>query len=128
MDAVAVCTASSLRPVMVTVAPSLESSAAARCPTGPVPASTTACLPRSDRPCASHATAAAAVVFDPLQSNIMETRNLPKNLACTAASSAWPAAMLPPPMNRAVFFLSLGPRVNIAPSTSPPTLAAVTPP
>ena len=44
----------------------------------------------------------------------------------TAASSASPSAMLPPPMKIAVFFLSLGPRVKIAPSTRPPTFAALT--
>ena len=81
-----------------------------------------------ERPCASQATAAAAVVFEPLQSNITETRNLAKNFFCTAASSASPSAMLPPPMKIAVFFLSLGPRVKIAPSTRPPTFAALTPP
>jgi len=36
--------------------------------------------------------------------------------------------MLPPPMKIAVFFLSFGPRVKMAPSTSPPTLPAVTAP
>ena len=113
---------------MVTEAPSEASSTAARCPTGPDPPSTTARLPASERPWASQATADEAVVFEPLQSNMIDTRKLPKNLARTAAKSVSPSGMLPPPMKIAVFFLSFGPRVKMAPSTSPPTFFAFTPP
>jgi hypothetical protein len=68
------------------------------------------------------------VVFEPLQSNITDTRNFAKNFARVAASTASPCGMFEPPMKMAVFFLSFGERVNIAPSTKAPTLAALTPP
>ena len=70
----------------------------------------------------------AAVVFAPLQSNIMETRNFAKNFARIAPKRASPRGMLEPPTKSAVFFLSCGERVKMAPSTKPPTLSAFTPP
>ena len=124
----AACARCRLRLVMATRAPSFASITAARCPTGPVPASTTARLSCSDRPCASHATPAAAVVFEPLLSSSTETRKLAKNFFFTAFSSASPSAMFEPPTKIAVNFFSFGARVKMAPSTSAPTLAGVTPP
>ena len=117
--------------MIATLAPSRASSTAARWPTGPVPASTTARLPFRvfcGAACTSHATAAAAVVFDPFESSIAETRKFAKNFCRTAANSASPSAMFEPPTKIAVFFLSFGARVKIVPSTSAPTFAGVTPP
>ncbi|EWS54027.1 hypothetical protein X551_03180 [Methylibium sp. T29] len=68
------------------------------------------------------------MVFEPLLSSITDTRKLAKNFLRTALNSASPSAMLDPPTKIAVFFLSFGARVKIAPSTSPPTLAGVMPP
>jgi len=59
---------------------------------------------------------------------MMDTRNLAKNFARTAAKTDSPFGRLPPPMKIAVFFLSLAPRVKIAPSTNPPTLNSSIPP
>ncbi len=114
------------REVMVTSAPSLASSAAARMPTGPVPASTTAFLPERGLALASSATPAAAVVLEPLESSITDTRKGPKNFFFTALSSASPLAMSPPPTKIAVNCFSLPPRVKIVPSTSAPTVSGVT--
>ena len=69
---------------------------------------------------------AAAVVFEPFESSITETRNGPKNFFFTAFSSASPLPMSPPPTKIAVFCFSLPPRVKIVPSTSAPTLSGVT--
>ena len=110
----------------MTSAPSCASIAAARMPTGPVPASTTAFLPLSFFALASSATPAAAVVLEPFGSSITETRNGPKNFFFTALSSASPLAMSPPPTKIAVFCFSLPPRVKIVPSTRVPTLSGVT--
>ena len=95
-------------------------------PTGPVPASTTAFLPASGFALASSATPAAAVVFEPLGSSMMETRNGPKKRFFTASNSSSPLCMSPPPTKIAVYCLSLPPRVKIVPSTSDPTLSGVT--
>ena len=123
------CARSRLREVMATWQPSRASITAARCPTGPVPASTTARLPCSGRPWPSQATAAAAaVVLLPLLSSITDTRKPAKNFLRTAFNTASPSAMFEPPTNSAVFFLSFGARVKMAPSTSGPTLAGVMPP
>ena len=113
---------------MVMDAPSLASITAARVPTGPVPASTTARLPLREPLCANHATQAAAVVLEPLLSSITETRKPAKNFFFTALNSASPSAMLEPPTKIAVNFLSLGARVKIVPSTSAPTVAGVSAP
>jgi len=117
-----------LRDTSVTVAPSLASITAARVPTGPVPPRMTAFLPFSEPLCASQATQAAAVVFEPLESSITDTRKFEKNFFLTALNSVSPSAMLLPPMKMAVFFLSFGARVKIAPSTIAPTLCGCTPP
>ena len=97
-------------------------------PTGPVPASTTARRPLTSPPAArtSFTTAAAAVVFDPLGSSITETRNGPKKASRAATSRCSASGMLVPPMKRAVFFRSFGPRVKMAPWTRLRTSASVT--
>jgi len=60
-------------------------------------------------------TAATAVVFDPFESSMSDTRNGP-NIASTAiASSCSPAVMLVPPIHTAVFLRSFGPRVKRQP-------------
>ena len=98
-------------------------------PTGPVPAVTTARLPfRSPAAAAMRATAATAVVFEPFESSITDTRIGPKNAFFTAASSRSPAAMSVPPMKIAVWWRSLGPRVKMAPCTRSRTSASATPP
>ena len=71
-------------------------------PTGPVPASTTAFLPARLRFLAMTATPAAAVVLDPLESSITETRKSAKNFFFTALNRASPFAMLLPPTKIAV--------------------------
>jgi hypothetical protein len=65
-------------------------------------ADTTAFLPARERPLASCAIPAAAVVFDPLLSSMTETRKLAKNRFVTTLSKPSPAAMLLPPMKIAV--------------------------
>ena len=116
------------RAVIETLAPSLASIAAARCPTGPVPAKTTAFLPTNMPLDASFATAAAAVVLLPLLSNITETLNPEKKQSCIVLNNFCPARMSLPPTNIAVFFLSLGARVKMAPSTSPVMFSDFNPP
>jgi hypothetical protein len=74
------------------------------------------------------ATAAAAVVLLPLLSSITETRKSAKNFFWIALTSACPSARLLPPTNMAVYFLSLGERVKMVPSTNAPTVSGVTPP
>ena len=78
--------------------------------------------------CCSLTTAATAVVFDPFESSITETRIGPKNVSRTALSSRSPAAMSVPPMKMAVLCRSFGPRVKIAPCTRSRTVSSVTPP
>ena len=78
--------------------------------------------------CCSFATAATAVVFDPFESSMTETRIGPKNALRTAARSRSPAAMSVPPMKMAVLWRSFGPRVKIAPCTRSRTASSVTPP
>ena len=113
---------------MTSDAPSMASKIAARCPTGPVPAKTTAFFPAMALLAASLATAAAAVVLLPLLSSITETRKLAKNRLWMETNKACPAAILLPPTKMAVFFLSLGARVKMAPSTIAPTFSGVNPP
>ena len=120
---------SGLREVMVTCAPSLASRPAARCPTGPVPARMTTFLPRRSPSVSSiFTTAATAVVFDPLESSMMETENGSKSASCAMARSCSPADMLLPPIQTAVFFRSLGPRVKMQPWMRSRTSPSVTPP
>ena len=76
----------------------------------------------------SRATAATAVVFEPFESSITDTRIGPKNVRCTAPSSCSPALMSVPPMKMAVLCRSFGPRVKIAPWTRSRTSSAPTPP
>ena len=84
---------------MVTSAPALREQSRGALPTGPVPAVTTIFFPStSPSACVILTTAATAVVFEPLESSIIETRNGPKNASCAAASSCSPAAMSVPPM------------------------------
>ena len=107
---------SGLREVMTTLTPSRASRPAERWPTGPVPARMTAFLPRrSPRACSILATAATAVVLEPLESSITETVS-GLNMASTAmASSCSPAVMLFPPIHTAVFFRCFAPRVKMQP-------------
>ncbi len=77
-----------------------------------MPASTTAVLPCSEPAAlATSATPAAAVVFEPFESSMQETRNGPKKRFFTAANTASPSAMEPPPTKIAVDFFSEPPRV-----------------
>ncbi len=107
----------------------MASSPAARIPTGPVPAVTTARLPlKSLTAVAIRTTAATAVVFEPFESSITDTRRGPKTVFFTAASRRSPAAISVPPMKMAVLCRSLGPRVKMAPCTRSRTSFSVTPP
>ena len=121
---------SGLRDVIVTSAPAFAKSPAARVPTGPVPAVTTILRPFTLPPsaCVIFTTAATAVVFEPFESSIIDTRIGPKNALFAAASSCSPAAMSVPPMKIAVFFRSFGPRVKMQPCTRSRTSPSVTPP
>ena len=62
--------------------------------------------------CWSFAAAATAVVFDPFESSMTDTRNGPKNASRTAARSRSPAAISVPPTKMAVWRRSFGPRVK----------------
>src|SRR5207249_5739809 len=74
--------ASGLRDVMTTSAPARANSPAARIPTGPVPATMRTRWPRErERRWTIFSTAATAVVLEPFESSMSETRNGPKN-AC----------------------------------------------
>ena len=73
-------------------------------------------------------TAATAVVFEPLESSIVDTRKFAKNAFVAAASSFSPADMSAPPMKIAVFFMSFGLRVKMQPCTRSRTSPSVTPP
>src|SRR5678815_4728886 len=101
------------REVKVTSTPAFANRPAARRPTGPVPAVTTA-RPLEPAVLSSLVTAATAVVFDPFESSITETVKGPKNAFRTAFSSRSPALMSVPPMKMAVSCRSFGPRVKIA--------------
>ena len=57
----------------------------------------------------SLATAATAVVFEPFESSMTDTRSGPKNALRTAASSCSPAAMSVPPMKIGRVVQILGP-------------------
>ena len=74
------------------------------------------------------ATAATAVVFEPFESSITDTRIGPKNAFFTFASRRSPTDMSVPPMKIAVWWRSFGPRVKIAPCTRSRTASSVTPP
>ena len=107
---------SGLREVMVTRAPSRASRPAARWPTGPVPARMTTFRPfRSPSVSSIFTTAATAVVFDPLESSMTDTRRGSNMASCAIASSCSPADMLLPPIQTAVLCRSLGPRVKMQP-------------
>ena len=77
----------------MTSQPSFCSSTADRRPTAPRP-STTARLPARLRAFAIRAIVVAAVVLQPLESSITETRKGPKNAFCTSAKTSSPAATL----------------------------------
>ncbi len=96
-------------------------------PTGPVAAVTTARRLRTSPACCSLTTAATAVVFDPFESSMTETRIGPKNVSRTTFSNRSPAAMSVPPMKIAVLCRSFGPRVKMAPCTWSRTVSSVTP-
>ncbi len=93
-----------------------------------MPPRITARAPESATTPARRATAAAAVVLQPLASIMALTRNGPKKAFCTAANSASAEPTSVPPTHTAVFRSSAGPRVNIAPCTSGVTSFGVTPP
>jgi hypothetical protein len=76
---------------------------------------------------ASRATVVAAVVLQPLESSIADTRNGPKNASSTAASTSSPAPTLEPPTQTAMFARSFGPRVKNADCTSPFTTSGSMP-
>ncbi len=109
---------SMLRDVTVTSAPSPAKKAAARSPTGPVPARTTTFLPLTSTTPASFATAAAAVVLQPFESSITEFLTGPKKAPFTASMTASPFATSEPPTKTALFFILSPPRVNMTPCTS----------
>jgi hypothetical protein len=66
-----------------TAAPCRANSRTTRCPTGPVPPSTSAVAPGRGTCFAAASTAAAAVVLAPLASIITDTRTGPKNVRTT---------------------------------------------
>jgi hypothetical protein len=70
----------------------------------------------------------AAVVLQPLESCITETRKGPKNAFCTAANTSSPAVTRLPPTHTAIVLRSSGPRVKNASCTSPRTASGFTPP
>src|SRR6185437_993725 len=107
---------SSRRDVIVTCAPALASKPAARSPTGPVPAVTSTFRSRTSRTArVIFTTAATAVVLDPFESSIIETRKGPNTAFCAAERSFSPMDMSLPPMNTAVLRRSFGPRVKMQP-------------
>jgi len=75
-------------------------------------------------------TAAAAVVFAPLESSISDTLIPYCGIRCffTSASTASPAATSEPPTKIAVLCRSFDPRVKMHPWTSGITFCGVTPP
>ncbi len=93
--------------------PSPASSVADRRPTAPTPI-TTARSPLKSRALAIRAIVVAAVVLQPFESIITETRKGPKNAFCTSSKISSPAATFLPPTHTAVFFRSSGPRVKKA--------------
>ena len=83
---------------------------------GPVPARMTTFLPvRSPSASSIFTTAATAVVFDPFESSMIETRSGSNMASCAMASSCSPADMLLPPIQTAVLCRSLAPRVKMQP-------------
>ncbi len=107
---------SGFREVMVTLAPSRARSPAARWPTGPVPARITTFRPfRSPSACSIFTTAATAVVFEPLESSMTETLSGGNIASRAMARSCSPWDMLLPPIQTAVLWRSLGPRVKMQP-------------
>ena len=89
----------------MTSQPSFCSSTADRRPTAPRP-STTARLPARLRAFAIRAIVVAAVVLQPLESSITETRKGPKNAFCTSAKISSPAATSLPPTHTAIVLRS----------------------
>jgi hypothetical protein len=113
-------------PDTVTSQSSSMSILAARRPTAPAPTITTR---RPFRPIsrASSATVVAAVVLQPFESSIADTRNGPKNAFSTAARTSSPAPTLEPPTHTARLG-SPGARVKNADCTRLPTASGSTPP
>ena len=121
------------RDAIATWAPLPASRRATRCPTGPVPPSTTArhtaAVSGASGTCRPTATtAAAAVVLAPDGSTSTPIRTGPKNVDRTCAATASAAATSEPPMKIAVDARSSPPRVNMPPCTSDTTFSTVTPP
>ena len=88
---------------------------------------TTARLPARLRAFAIRAMVVAAVVLQPFESSITETRNGPKNAFCTWAKTSSPAATSLPPTHTAIVFRSSTPRVKNASWASARTDSAFTP-
>ena len=112
---------------MMTSQPSFWSSVADRRPTAPRPI-TTARSPERSRALAIRAIVVAAVVLQPLESIITETRNGPKNAFCTSSKISSPADTFLPPTHTAIVARSSGPRVKNASCASPRAASAFTPP
>ena len=98
-----------------------------RSPTGPTPI-TAARFPLSVTAPRTLATAAAAVVFDPSESSMIDGLNGSKNSFCAASNTASPSRTFDPPTQNAVLARPSGPRGKIAPWTTPSRLSGVTPP
>ena len=86
---------------ITTSQPSFWSSVADRRPTAPRPI-TTARSPERSRAFAIRAIVVAAVVLQPFESIITETRKGPKNAFCTSSKISSPAATFLPPTHTAV--------------------------
>ena len=111
----------------VTSAPSRRSNSAVRSPTGPTPI-TAARLSFSVTAPRTRATAAAAVVFEPSESSMIDGLNGLKNSFCAASNTASPSRTLDPPTQKAVLARPSGPRGKIAPCTTSARLSGVTSP
>ncbi len=109
----------------MTSQPSLRSSTADRSPTAPRP-STAARLPARLRAFAIRAIVVAAVVLQPLESSITETRKGPKNAFCAALKTSSPVLTSLPPTQTAIVSRSSTPRVKKASCTSPRTASGFT--
>ena len=106
---------SRLRDANRTAVPCLAKRRLILAPTGPVPPSTKAVAPPSWMWDAAARTAAEAVVLQPPESSITETRTGPKKELRTASKTSSPSKISEPPTKMAVFFSASPPRVNIAP-------------
>ena len=89
---------------------------------------TTARSPDSDRAFAIRAIVVAAVVLQPFESIITDTRNGPKNAFCTARKTSSPAETRLPPTHTVIVLRSSIPRVKNASCTRPRTSSGFTPP